>query len=86
MALRDIGKFILIVFLLAQFIALISSMITYFDILHNIESNPMNPQNFLDIGNWIVEFLKGQIYGWPISIVITLIGYLLTGRKNSFEF
>lgn len=79
----DVGIFILVTFFLAEFIAFIGSMITYYDILHGIETNPMNQQNFLDFGKWIVDFLIGQLYGWPLSLIITSIAYFLIGGRSS---
>jgi hypothetical protein len=43
----------------------------------------MNTQNFLDIGKWIVDFLYGQIYGWPISFITIIIGKILFGDSSS---
>jgi hypothetical protein len=78
----NVGVFILIAFVLAELIAFIGSMISYYGILHGIETNPMNPQNFLDLGKWIVDFLIGQLYGWPISLIITSIAYFLMGGRS----
>ena len=80
---KELGKFILIIFALAELIAFLGSMLTYFIILNGIQNDPMNPQNMLNFGNWLVEFLKGQLYGWPISFIITTVGHLLQGNRPS---
>ena len=79
----DIGAFIILAIALAEFIALVFSMFSYFDILHGIETNPMNTQNFIDIGKWIYDFILGQVVGWPISLIITFFAYLLMGGGSS---
>ncbi len=86
MAIRDAIFFIIIVFAIAEFIAFVGSMITYLGILNDIKNDPMNTQNMVNFGNWLVEFIKGQVYGWPISLITTSLGYLLYNWRNSHEF
>jgi ribose/xylose/arabinose/galactoside ABC-type transport system permease subunit len=84
MTAREAAAYIILFVTLAEFFSFLASMITYFGILQGIENNPMNPQNILDFGNWLVEFIKGQIYGIPISLFITIIIAVLRGEKPEF--
>lgn len=79
---KDIGIMIIVIILLAQFISFLISWVQYRNILDNIKEDPTDIQNFVDFGNWIVEFLKAQIYGWPLSLIVSGIGYLLFKSRS----
>ena len=78
---KQLGLFILRIFLLAQLIAFIISLIPYFSLLSEMRTNPESSQ-LVELGSWFAEFIKAQVYGWPFSIVINFLWEFVGGKRR----